>query len=26
MQGVERDQVAGEAELAEQRLGSRDLV
>jgi len=26
MQGIERDQVAGEAELAEQRLGGRDLV
>jgi len=26
VQGIERDQVAGEAELAEQRLGGRDLV
>ena len=26
MQGIERDQVASEAELAEQRLGGRDLV
>src|SRR5215218_2044668 len=26
MQGIERDQVTGEAELGEQRLGGRDLV
>jgi hypothetical protein len=26
MQGIERDQVAREAELAEQRLSGRDLV
>jgi hypothetical protein len=26
MQGIERDQVASETELAEQRLGGRDLV
>ena len=26
MQGIERDQMTGEAELAEQRLGGRDLV
>src|SRR3954471_17584513 len=26
MQGIERDQVASEAELGEQRLGGRDLV
>jgi hypothetical protein len=26
MQGIERDQMTGEAELAEQRLGGRNLV
>jgi hypothetical protein len=26
VQGIERDQVASEAELAEQRLGGRDLI
>ena len=26
MQGIKRDEVAGEAELAEQRLGGRGLV
>jgi len=26
MQGIERDQMTGEAELGEQRLGGRDLV